>query len=87
MPAANPAQLALLSGQVDLNFDNLAAASANIKAGKLRALALTTAKRSATVPELPTIAESGACAGRLRHPHLVRPVRPGEAAGGGDAEA
>jgi tripartite-type tricarboxylate transporter receptor subunit TctC len=56
---ANPAQLALLSGQVDLNFDNLAAASANIKAGKLRALALTTAKRSATVPELPTIAESG----------------------------
>ncbi len=39
---ANPAQLALLSGQVDLNFDNLAAASANIKAGKLRALALTT---------------------------------------------
>ena len=56
---ANPAQLALLSGQVDLNFDNLAAASANIKAGKLRALALTTAKRSATVPDLPTIAESG----------------------------
>jgi len=56
---ANPAQIALLSGQVDLNFDNLAAASANIKAGKLRALALTTAKRSATVPELPTIAESG----------------------------
>jgi len=61
---ANPAQLALLSGQVDLNFDNLAAASANIKAGKLRALALTTAKRSATVPDLPTIAESdGALAG------------------------
>ncbi len=56
---ANPAQLALLSGHVDLNFDNLAAASANIKAGKLRALALTTAKRSAAVPELPTIAESG----------------------------
>jgi tripartite-type tricarboxylate transporter receptor subunit TctC len=55
----NPAQLALLSGQVDLNFDNLATASANIKAGKLRALAVTTAKRSAAVPELPTIAESG----------------------------
>ena len=32
----NPAQLALLAGQVDLNFDNLAAASANIKAGKLQ---------------------------------------------------
>ena len=40
----NPAQLALLAGQVDLNFDNLAAASANIKAGKLKALAVTTAQ-------------------------------------------
>ena len=55
----NPAQLALLSGQVDLNFDNLASASANVKAGKLRALAVTTPRRSAAVPELPTIAESG----------------------------
>jgi tripartite-type tricarboxylate transporter receptor subunit TctC len=55
----NPAQLALLAGQVDLSFDNLASASANIKAGKLRALAVTTAKRSAAVPELPAIAESG----------------------------
>ncbi|WP_341891598.1 tripartite tricarboxylate transporter substrate binding protein [Variovorax sp. YR752] len=55
----NPAQLALLSGQVDLNFDNLASASANVKAGKLRALAVTTTKRSPAVPELPTIAESG----------------------------
>jgi tripartite-type tricarboxylate transporter receptor subunit TctC len=55
---ANPAQLALLAGQVDLNFDNLAAASGNIKAGKLKALAVTTARRSPLVPELPTIAES-----------------------------
>ena len=53
------AQLGLLSGQVDLNFDNLAAASANIRSGKLRALAVTTAKRSSAMPELPTIAESG----------------------------
>jgi tripartite-type tricarboxylate transporter receptor subunit TctC len=53
----NPAQLALLSGQVDLNFDNLAAASANIKAGKLRALAVTTARRSSVVADVPTIAE------------------------------
>lgn len=60
---ANPAQLALLSGQVDLNFDNLAAASANIKAGKLRALAVTTAQRAATMPELPTIAEAGGAQG------------------------
>jgi len=58
-----PAQLALLSGQVDLNFDNLAAASANIKSGKLNAVAMTTAKRSSAMPEVPTIAESGAAHG------------------------
>ena len=46
----NPAQLALLAGQVDLNFDNLATASANIKAGKLRAIAMTTATRAAAMP-------------------------------------
>jgi len=54
-----PAQLGLVSGQVDLNFDNLAAASANIKSGRLRALAVTTAKRSTAMPEVPTMAESG----------------------------
>ncbi len=54
----NPAQLALLSGQVDFNFDNLATASANIKAGKLKALAVTTAKRSANLPDIPAIAET-----------------------------
>jgi tripartite-type tricarboxylate transporter receptor subunit TctC len=59
----NPAQLALLSGQVDLTFDNLASASANIKAGKLRALAVTTAHRSSAMPEVPTIAEAGATLG------------------------
>lgn len=59
----NPAQLALLSGQVDLNFDNLASASANIKSGKLRAIALTTKTRSSALPELPTIADTGAALG------------------------
>jgi tripartite-type tricarboxylate transporter receptor subunit TctC len=58
----NPAQLALLSGEVDLNFDNLATASANIKAGKLQALAVTTARRAATLPDVPTVAESGGAA-------------------------
>ncbi|HET9978038.1 MAG TPA: tripartite tricarboxylate transporter substrate binding protein [Burkholderiaceae bacterium] len=53
------AQMGLLSGQVDLNFDNLAAAAANIRSGKLRALAVTTARRSSAMPEVPTIAESG----------------------------
>ena len=56
---ANPAQLALLSGQVDFNIDNLASAAANIRSGKLRALAVTTAQRSAAMPELPTLAEAG----------------------------
>jgi tripartite-type tricarboxylate transporter receptor subunit TctC len=60
---ANPAQLALLGGQVDLNFDNLAAASANVKAGKLRAIAVTTARRSSAMPDLPAIAETGGALG------------------------
>lgn len=54
----NPAQLALLGGQVDFNFDNLATASANIKAGKLKALAVTTAKRSTSLPDIPAVAET-----------------------------
>ena len=54
----NPAQLALLSGQVDFNIDNLATASANIKAGKLKALAVTTAKRSPMLPGVPAMAET-----------------------------
>ncbi len=59
----NPAQLALLSGQVDLNFDNLAAASANIRSGKLRAIAVTTPMRATAMPEVPTLAESGKALG------------------------
>ena len=54
----NPAQLALLSGQVDYNFDNLATAAANIKAGKLKALAVTTAQRSKALPDIPAMAET-----------------------------
>ncbi|PKO27444.1 MAG: ABC transporter substrate-binding protein [Betaproteobacteria bacterium HGW-Betaproteobacteria-9] len=54
----NPAQLGLLSGQVDFNFDNLATASANIRAGKLKALAVTTTQRTATMPDVPTVAET-----------------------------
>jgi tripartite-type tricarboxylate transporter receptor subunit TctC len=59
----NPAQLALLSGQVDLTFDNLASASSNIKSGKLRAIAVTTRTRASAMPEVPTIAESGKAVG------------------------
>ena len=55
----NPAQLGLLSGQVDLTFDNLASAAANIRSGRLKALAVTSAARSSAMPELPTLAEAG----------------------------
>jgi tripartite-type tricarboxylate transporter receptor subunit TctC len=58
-----PAQLALVAGQVDFNFDNLAAASANIKSGKLIALAVTGSARSSALPDLPTVAEAGAALG------------------------
>ncbi len=54
----NPAQLALLSGQVDFNFDNLATAAPNIRAGKLKPLAVTTLKRSPNLPEVPPVADT-----------------------------
>lgn len=52
---ANPAQLALLSREVHFNFDNLAAAAPNIKAGKLLALAVTSARESTALPGVPAI--------------------------------
>jgi tripartite-type tricarboxylate transporter receptor subunit TctC len=56
---AAPATQALLAGDTQLMFDNLANAMAQVKAGKLRALAVTTAERSKLAPELPTMAEAG----------------------------
>lgn len=52
-----PSQLALLSQQVDFTFDNLSSAAANIRAGKLRPLAVTTLERSKLLPDLPPVAE------------------------------
>ena len=54
-----PATQALLAGDTQFMFDNLANAMAQVKAGKLKALAVTTAQRSPLVPELPTMAEAG----------------------------
>jgi len=54
-----PALQALLAGDTQLMFDNLANSTPQLKAGKLKALAVTTAKRSALAPELPTLAETG----------------------------
>jgi tripartite-type tricarboxylate transporter receptor subunit TctC len=49
----------LIGGRVDLMFDNFASSLAQVKGGRVRALAVTTAKRTALAPELPTIAEAG----------------------------
>jgi tripartite-type tricarboxylate transporter receptor subunit TctC len=48
----------LLGGQVQLTFDNLPSSIGHIKAGKLRALAVTTAQRSDELPDVPTVAET-----------------------------
>jgi len=55
----SPALTDLLSGQVQLMFSSVVAILPHIKAGKLRALAVTGATRLASMPDLPTIAESG----------------------------
>ena len=54
----NPAQLALLSGQVDFNFDNLATAAPNIRSGKLQAIAVTTPEGSSELPGVPPVADT-----------------------------
>ena len=54
----NPAQMALQSGQVDFNFDNLATAAAGIKSGKLKAIAVTTVQRSPALPDVPPVADT-----------------------------
>jgi len=56
---AAPASIDLIAGHVSLMFDNLASALPNIDAARVRPLALTTIKRSALVPALPTISEQG----------------------------
>jgi tripartite-type tricarboxylate transporter receptor subunit TctC len=54
-----PAMIDLLAGNIQLIFATAASSISHIRAGKARALAVTTAKRSALVPELPTVAEAG----------------------------
>ncbi len=56
---SGPALLDLIGGNMDLMFDNLPSAMPHIKSGKLKALAVTSAERSAALPELPTVAEAG----------------------------
>jgi tripartite-type tricarboxylate transporter receptor subunit TctC len=54
-----PSVTALISGEVHLTFATISTALPHVKSGKLRALAVSTARRSPAAPEVPTIAESG----------------------------
>lgn len=54
-----PALTDLLAGQLNLMFGNMASAMPHVRSSKLRALAVTSAKRSAAAPDLPTVAETG----------------------------
>ncbi len=54
-----PAILSVIGNETQLGFNTAPSVTSHVKSGKLRALAVTTAKRSAVLPELPTIAESG----------------------------
>jgi tripartite-type tricarboxylate transporter receptor subunit TctC len=54
-----PAVSDLIGGQIDIMFDNMPSAIQHVRAGKLRPLAVTTAKRSPELPDVPTIAEAG----------------------------
>jgi tripartite-type tricarboxylate transporter receptor subunit TctC len=54
-----PAHVDLMGGTVDVMFDNIVPVTPHIKAGKLKALAVTTKLRAPTLPDVPTMAESG----------------------------
>jgi tripartite-type tricarboxylate transporter receptor subunit TctC len=54
-----PGMIALIGGQVQLSFATIVAALPHVRSGKMRAIAVTTAKRSPAAPDVPTIAESG----------------------------
>jgi tripartite-type tricarboxylate transporter receptor subunit TctC len=56
---SNPALLSLMAGDMDVMFDNLPSSMAHIKSGKLKALAVTSAVRSAALPDVPTVEEAG----------------------------
>ncbi|AHG65154.1 putative Bug-like extracytoplasmic solute binding receptor, TTT family [Advenella mimigardefordensis DPN7] len=56
---SGPAVSDLLGGQVDYMFDSITSSKPHIDSGKLKALAITTSKRSASLPDVPTVAESG----------------------------
>jgi tripartite-type tricarboxylate transporter receptor subunit TctC len=68
-----PALQDLIGGQVQLMFDNLPPSLPQIKAGKLRALAVTSATRAPALPDVPTVAEAGLPASRRRRGSACSP--------------
>ena len=60
---SGPALLDLIGGTMDVMFDNLPSSMPQIKAGKLKALAVTSAQRSAALPDLPTVEQAGGLKG------------------------
>lgn len=60
---SGPALLSLMSGDMDVMFDNLPSAMPHIKSGKLKALAVTSAQRSAALPEIPTVEQAAGLKG------------------------
>ncbi len=54
-----PAVTALVAGEIDLSFASVASTQSFVRAGRLRALAISTPKRSRALPEVPTVAEAG----------------------------
>ena len=78
---AGPMLIDLMGGQIPAAFDNLPSAMTHIRAGKVRALAVTTARRWPTAPEIPTMAEAGvpgyemsAWFGLMAPPGMSRPL-------------
>jgi len=77
-----PMLIDLMGGQVPAAFDNLPSAMAHIRGGKVRALAVTSAKRWPTAPDIPTMAEAGvpgyemsAWFGLMAPPGMARPLQ------------
>jgi tripartite-type tricarboxylate transporter receptor subunit TctC len=72
---AGPSMAALISGEVDMMFNGVSSALPHVKAGRLRALAISSAKRTPLLPDLPTVAESGLAYETSGWYGLVAPAR------------
>ncbi len=72
---AGPSMAALMSGEVDMMFNGVSSALPHVRAGRLRALAISSAQRTPLLPDLPTVAESGLTYETAGWYALVAPAR------------